>query len=87
MHLLLKAVGVISQQVITWTNIDPDLFLTYSFTMLFPLQYMQPQTPSVQSNATVIYKSPFTHLPLDKMATISQTIFSNAFSWMKFFLF
>ena len=24
-----------------------------------------------------------THLPLDKMAAISQTIFSNAFSWMK----
>ena len=89
MHLLLKAFGVISQQVITWTNIDSDLFLTYSFTMLFHLQYMQPQTPSVQSNATcrVIYKSPLTHLLLDKMANISQTIFSNAFSWMKFFVF
>ena len=24
-----------------------------------------------------------THLPLDKMATISQTIFSDAFSWIK----
>ena len=24
-----------------------------------------------------------THLPLDKMAAISQTTFSNAFSWMK----
>ena len=28
-----------------------------------------------------------THLPLDKMAAISQTIFSDAFSWMKSFLF
>ena len=28
-----------------------------------------------------------THLPLDKMATISQTIFSDAFSWMKMFVF
>ena len=27
----------------------------------------------------------FTHLPLDKMGTISQTIFSDAFSWMKIF--
>ena len=26
-----------------------------------------------------------THLPLDKMAAISQTIFSDAFSWMNFF--
>ena len=29
--------------------------------MLFQLQYMQPQTPSVQSAATIIYKSPLTH--------------------------
>ena len=28
-----------------------------------------------------------THLPLDKMATISQTIFWYAFSWMKIFVF
>ena len=29
----------------------------------------------------------WTHLPLDKMAAISQTIFWNAFSWMKSFAF
>ena len=28
-----------------------------------------------------------THLPLDKMAAISQTMFSDAFSWMKSFVF
>ena len=28
-----------------------------------------------------------THLPLDKMAAISQTIFLNAFSWMNSFVF
>ena len=28
-----------------------------------------------------------THLPLDKMAAVSQTIFSYAFSWMKSFIF
>ena len=28
-----------------------------------------------------------THLPLDKLAAISQTTFSNAFSWMKHFVF
>ena len=26
------------------------------------------------------------HVPLDKMAAISQTIFSDAFSWMKSFV-
>ena len=31
--------------------------------------------------------SVLTHLPLDKMAAISQTIFSGAFSWMKSFIF
>ena len=29
----------------------------------------------------------FTHLPLDKMAAISQRTFSNAFSWMKRFVY
>ena len=33
------------------------------------------------------YISALTHLPLDKMAAFSQTIFSDAFSWMKFFAF
>ena len=28
-----------------------------------------------------------THLPLDKIAAFSQTVFSNAFSWMKSFVF
>ena len=32
------------------------------------------------------YRS-LTHLPLDTMAAISQTIFSDAFSWMKSFVF
>ena len=30
---------------------------------------------------------PLTHLSLDKMVAISQTTFSNAFSWMKSFVF
>ena len=32
-------------------------------------------------------KTRLTHLPLDKMAAISQAIFSDAFSWMKIFIF
>ena len=31
--------------------------------------------------------SAFTHLPLKKMAAISQTTFSNAFPWMNIFVF
>ena len=34
-----------------------------------------------------LYIMVLTHLPLDKMAAISQMIFSNAFSWMKKILF
>ena len=34
-----------------------------------------------QVRAPAAYAS--THLPLDKMAAISQTIFSDAYSWMK----
>ena len=34
-----------------------------------------------------ILGSILTHLPLDKRATISQTIFSDEFSWMKSFVF
>ena len=37
--------------------------------------------------APLIAPVPLTHLPLDKMAAISQTIFSGAFSWMKSFVF
>ena len=33
------------------------------------------------------YSETLTHPPLDKMAAISQTIFSDAFSWMKSLLF
>ena len=36
---------------------------------------------STKTNATLI------HLPPDKMATIMQTIFPDAFSWMKHFVF
>ena len=35
----------------------------------------------------VSHSAVLTHLPLDKMAAILQTIFSDAFSWMKNFVF
>ena len=34
-----------------------------------------------------LFLESLTHLPLDKMADISQTIFSDALSWMEFFVF
>ena len=41
----------------------------------------------VHQRAFAIWVPTLTHLLLDKMATISQTTFSNAFSWMKKFDF
>ena len=39
------------------------------------------------SSLTWHWTKPITHLPLDKMAAISQTIFSDTFSWMKSFVY
>ena len=41
----------------------------------------------VPSMQMFVFQHILTHLPLDKMATVSQTIFSDAFSWMKMFEF
>ena len=41
----------------------------------------------VQSNELVMKGADLTQLPQDNMAAISQTIFSDAFSWMKSFVF
>ena len=38
-------------------------------------------------NRGFVLTSTLTHLPLDKMAVISQTLFPDAFSWMKSFVF
>ena len=40
--------------------------------------------PTEEATPMLSIKTP---LPLDKMAVISQTIFSDAFSWMKTFVF
>ena len=46
-------------------------------------------TPNGQKGITWANGNPdhteLTHLPLGKMAAVSQTIFSDAFSWMNFF--
>ena len=40
-------------------------------------------TPLYIYNRPIIHRKYLTHLPLDKMAAILQTMFSDAFSWMK----
>ena len=44
---------------------------------------------NAKKNVTPVHYHSFalTHLPFNKMAAISQTIFSDAFSWMKIFIF
>ena len=44
-------------------------------------------TPSCCASFGCSYIAALTHLPLDKMATISQATFSGAFSWMKIFVY
>ena len=47
----------------------------------------------IRENGQIMVKCHFfmlnhlTHLPMDKMAAVSQAIFSDAFSWMKCFVF
>ena len=41
----------------------------------------------VLAHTNLLYSAALTYHPLDKMAAISQTIFSNAFSWIKRVLF
>ena len=44
--------------------------------------------PNMLSNlSSCLLLQHLTHLPLDKMSAVSQTIFSDAFSWMKSLVF
>ena len=45
------------------------------------------EMPSVKCAPLCLHLNELTHLPLDKMAAISQTMFLNAISWMKMFEF
>ena len=55
---------------------------------LFSQEYCHQACPSIcLSFCLPLCNLLFTHLPLDKMAAVSQTIFSDAFSWMKSFEF
>ena len=56
----------------------PNLHTTIITRIHTTVQHVNPD----RSRASAI----LTHLPLDKMATISQTMFSDAFSWMKSFV-
>ena len=64
---------------------------TFSPLVAPPLMTEQPAVPHMRANLASwqlsVFSALITHLPLDKMATISQTIFSDAFSSMKSFVF
>ena len=69
---------------------DPVGTLMWSYTKTYfqLLSFLEIETARVVEILDLLHdKPPLTHLPLDKMAAISQTIFSNAFSWMKSLVF
>ena len=69
----------------------------WCISMIIPFHFLQYGSPLLSSQVILCPASGWdiksqgplvlTHLPLDKMAAISQTTFSNAFSWMKSFVF
>ena len=61
----------------------PDLWLV----RLHQQQWTPKSKMSVINHNKIQSCQRLTHLPLDKMVAISQTTFSNAFSWMKSFAF
>ena len=52
-----------------------------------PCWFLSPKQKTFHIELEVLQYSPLTHLPLDKMAAISQTISSDAFLWMKSLVF
>ena len=65
-----------------WVNNQKLLIMTWCFPIV-------PFMGSIQAFTwySILYKLTFTHWGWDKMAAVSQTIFSNAFSWMKMYEF
>ena len=79
-------------------NISKELWTSYQFLLpcdakcwLLMKNKMQPGCQRESREAkNILQMVPMhflAHLPLDKIAAISQTTFSNAFSWMKSFVF
>ena len=82
-------------QAITWTNIDWSLVKSSdSHIRAISKEMLQPSITKIGLKITYIkFHSNFpganelTHWGRDKMAAISQTMFSNAFSWMEIYEF
>ena len=77
-------------QAIAWTRVDLTSCKQVHWLECWKLicwgvilQYMSVLAPT----DPLLPGSVLTHLPLDKMAAISQTVFSYAFLWMKSFVF
>ena len=66
-------------------KLDMKLWMTTS--VLNPWWSLSPTQKTFYMEMEVLQYSPLTHLPLDKMAAISQTISSDAFLWIKSLVF
>ena len=95
-------VFILSQPMRTTTNFLKFLFIRrtipcckYKQFATFHIPYFLHRFLHLKGNMTDnhnrivpwhMWKNPLTHLPLDKRDAVSQTIFSNAFSWMESFI-
>ena len=64
------------------TNNQNDLILSHPFDVIW-----HPSNVTNRGRIVKLWAILLTHISLDKMAAISQRIYSNAFSWMKSFVF
>ena len=67
-------------------NIFRFIFFNENFVFFLNFHWYVPKGP-IDKKASFGWDNGVTQLLLDKMALISQTIFSNAFLWMKSFVF
>ena len=88
--------GVLERYRMHWNIVVEDITFvcipTIRFVYKNPRIFALIQTLNLEGNVSnliinIVSAADLTLLPLDKMAAISQTIFSEAFSWMKNFVF
>ena len=100
---LISSRNSVAEYVIVWIPVSisfssendsilDECLITVSFDqpvqVIWPDQEMIRKCYVISSLERKVVCDPWlTHLPLDKMGAISQTIFSDAFSWMNGFLF
>ena len=83
--------ALVQAKVMSWRQTKYRLSAEISYNLKDKLQaqtFMTQFTESIWHHEVMCWvECVVTHLPLNKMAAISQMIFSDAFSWMKNFVF